>query len=117
MLHLSAFFCVVLWPIVFQPRTHTDNTGQKLKNKLFFSPRKERKIRIKSDIKPKTKRRIRFYPHLSDENLPMPTLGRANTLEVALFFQKTYLLFNGCRTQAKFLCKLYYGDFRALLNP
>ena len=30
-LHLSAFFCVVLWPIVFQPRTHTDNSGQKPK--------------------------------------------------------------------------------------
>ena len=42
-LHLSAFFCVVLWPIVFQPRTHTDNTGQNLKTKNFFSPRKGRK--------------------------------------------------------------------------
>jgi len=33
---LSAFFCVVLWPIAFQPRTHTDNTGQKLKSEKLL---------------------------------------------------------------------------------
>ena len=54
---------------------------------------------------------------LSSDNLPMPTFGGSDALEVALPFQKSNLFFNCCRTQTYFLRKLHYGDFRVFLNP